>query len=216
VAGKTLTQARDRVREFVDDPNAVRWTNAQVDVSLQVALSSCLVDYATSGGERFDVEREANTSTVGLLDMSAQTPLVVRGVSVLSGAVYYQLQASSPVRRGRPDNVARAVRVYYVQEYTLTATAGDPMFAGNTWHAFDEWVCAKAARLSLVKDAERRQALDALEVELRSIALHRATSPAGPTTWPRGQDAALLPWWGLLTWQWKPSTSALYLVRRWQ
>lgn len=178
----TLAQARDVVEDHLDDASNARWTTAQIDVALQMALDQCLNDYITAGGERFDTLVSITSTTGGIVALTSYDPLVIQGVSVLWGNRYYPIQASRPEERGLADGTARTVQVRYVPRMTIPTTTshklvGTGATAYNSWDAFDHWVCVHAAMFCAIKDAELRQELMALENRLGSSVLNHARMP---------------------------------------
>lgn len=216
MAALTLAEARTIVGYHLDD-DGTRWGNTEVDFALRSALSRCLNDYVAEGGDRFDTEASATTSASdGTVDLSAQVPLAIRGVSLLTiGSFYVPLKSTRREDRLVDDKAARTLKVRLVKELSLPTTTSHPLVgsgatAANTWDAFDNWVIARAALQLAVKDAELRQEMQALEADLRGSVLGKPRTPRHrPFTGPEAELAADL------RWTWIPSTQTLHLTRVW-
>jgi hypothetical protein len=222
MANLTLTQARSRVFRLLDDPNGITGTSrynpdaafTDVDQALSFAISGCLSRYAKVG-DRFDIETTGTSdATDGTLDVSSAVPLIVKGVAVVVGSNLYRLRARDPIRRGVADLNARSLRVTYVREYVLPTTTSHPLIgagatAANSWPAFDEWVCCVAAQHLQPLDNDQRGALEATIMRAERDVFERPNVPSGHE-WPRTEcpDA-----YDAIRWQWRPSTSEIFLVR---
>lgn len=207
----TLSDARTVVRDHLDD-DGTRWSDAQVDRALQWSLSQCLNDYVGGGGERFDSLLETTTDATGLKSLSAENPMVLRGVSLKVGNRYYPLRAASLDERNRDDQVARTIQIRYVKTYALPTTATHPLVgsgatAAGSWDAFDHWICLRAAQFCTTKDAENRSELHFLE---QSMASSIMTVPKIPYGLPFPGPTRL--YGQLIKWVWKPETKALQLA----
>ena len=181
MAGLTLLQARANVRRLLDDDGSNnRYSDTAIDESLKVALSTCLSDYATSGGDAFDTEISITTvAGVGTLT----GPLVlVRTVQVAVGQSFYTLEAQLRSDRRLADLSARDLRVLVVKDYQLSSTTSHPLVgesatAANTWFAFDQWVCANGALICGITDNDKRPGLEALEARMRGSVLNKENTP---------------------------------------
>ena len=213
----TLAQARAVTLDHLDDndsedPNA-RWSNAQVDVGLALALSSCLSDYVSEGGDRFDLELSAST-TSGALDMSSYSPLYIRGMTMLYGNRYWPLEALRAEDRGIQDADTKSLQVRYVREYALPTTTTHPLVgvgatAANSWDAFDHWICIRAAIHCSIKDDDLRATLTTQEEAIRTTVLLRPKLPSAvafpkPTSYYSRSYGYF----------WQPSTKVVQICRR--
>ena len=212
----TLAEARTAVASHLDDPNNVRWSTADLDRGLATALAACLSDYASAGGDAFDVEVSASSAS-GVVDLTSSAPLLVRAVQVQdSGGAYWTLRPAMLQDRVEVDSEAtRTVKVVVVRDYTLPSTTSHPLVgngatAAPSWLAFDQWVCAEAALFCGIKDNDRRPGLQALAEKMRANVLGRINTPRSrPLRLPRHAR------WDLaqaLHYVWAPTTSRLTLI----
>lgn len=207
----TLAEARTNAAQLLDDPNSRRWSTTQVDFALQSAVSRCLQDYVGNGGERFDAEVAANTSAVdGTLALSSYTPLVIKSVTLDTGAVFVPIRASTKRDKFKADTTARSLVVLYVRDYVLPTTTshalvGNGATSANTWAAFDHWCVVRAAMQLSAKDADGRGDLQALEADLAQSCLLRTNNPVA-LEWPRRSSHGIA---DALRWTWLPSSQQL-------
>lgn len=217
----TLVQAQQVVFDHLDDDGVAatptdgsRWSVAQVNTGLGYALSSCLNEYLSSGGDRFDLELATTSSSAGLVDLSATPPLTVRGVSLIQGNRYWPLAELKPEQRGRHDDTARSIQIRYIRELALPSTTSHPLVgvgatAGRSWDAFDHWVCVRAAQFCSAKDDEARRSLDDLERKLRDSVFLKVRTPSA-TAFPR-PASYFSAWYGYF---YDPSAQAVQVCRR--
>lgn len=227
MANLTLAQARTRVFRLLDDPNGIPGTPTtsrfnpdgaftDVDQALGFAISGCLSRYSKVG-DKFDLELTGTSDAAdGTLDISSSVPLLVKGVDLVVDNSLYRILPKDPIRRGYADLTARSLRVTYVREYVLPTTTTHPLIgvgatAANSWPAFDEWVCCNAALHLQPNDNDAsRVTLSTLLARAQADVFERQGVPAG-NPWPRTEGWY---WYNDLQWQWKPSTSELFFVRR--
>jgi len=181
MAALTLAQARTLTSAFLDDPNNVRWAVAVVDVALQQALSACLNEYGSEGGDDFDEEFSITTTTAGLGTLTV--PLVLlRAVQVLTGTVYYPIVSQNRSQRVVNDTVARDLKCLGIREYAVSATSSDPLVgvaaaaAPGTWAAFERWVCLEAALVLAVQDNDQRAGLIANAERTKATVMKKANT----------------------------------------
>lgn len=226
MTGLTLTQARQQVLDHIDDELGQRYAvNAagaadftKIDVALGNALSRCLSDYATAGGDNFTEEVSTTTSaTDGTASLASQGPVDIKDVRIQSGTASFW---KVPGLRRRDiemlDTVQRNIVVAFVREYVLPTVAGQPLVgigatSANTWLGFDGWVCAKAALQINIKDDELRQSLAALEADARGSVLGRVRLPRSKD-WPMPRRMRSSPY-DNVHWTYLKTTSTLQLVR---
>ena len=190
MANLTVDDAITEIRQELDDTSTtrLRWTADQIKAKLKTALSQCLTKYADEGGDRFDLESAAFTTSAstGQVAITSITPLWVKQVAIVVDSVAYRLPRAGPIRRGRADLNARALRILYVQEYVISSTTthplvGDGAAAANSWPAFDRWVYMEAASQLAGKDMEikRIEMLREKRDEAKAAALSRPSTPGG-------------------------------------
>jgi hypothetical protein len=201
----TLAQARTVVQDHLDD-DATRWSTAQIDTGLSLGLSTCLHDYVSGGGDRFDVVASFTSTSAGLIDLSAVSPLTIRGITLQVGSRYYPITQRQIEHRSIDDAVSRTFEIRYSRILTLPVTTSHPLVgdgatSAGSWDAFDHWVCVRAAAFCSVKDAELRQELTALEQTIK-------IPSAIPFPGPPGLYG------NLLGWVWKRNTNAIQIVRK--
>ena len=209
----TLATARFTVLDHLDDDNT-RWSEAQVDRALSYALSQTLFDYASGGGDRFDVT-EALSTTAGSLSLATRVPILIRGVSLLVGQRYFPLTQRPIEDRSITDDQTRSLQVRYVRAYALPTDSTHPLVGvGATpalsWDGFDHWVCLRAAMFASTKDAELRNELVDQEARAASSVMTIAKTP---TALPF--PARLRYYSQILVWTWQRDTQTLILTRRW-
>ncbi len=221
MANLTIDDAITKVRQLLDDTSTTvpRWTDAQVKDALADSLNSCLVRYATEGGDRFDLETTATTSaTTGSASIVSVLPLLIKQVSIVIGDTTYRLPPKDRMRRGFIDLNARSLVVLYVREYALSSTTTHPLVGvgaaeANSWRAFDRWICYETAMQLTSKDVEaaRIEWIQTMASKSAAECMARATTPSGYVT-PRPEWN---PSYGDISWQMvQPAT--IYLTRtRW-
>jgi hypothetical protein len=201
------------VSDHLDDRNNTRWSTAQIDIGLSVALSQCLDDYISGGGDRFDTVTTITSDSNGAVDMSTLDPFAIRGISLLVGSRYFKIQPQILEDRNLDDKVIRTYQFRYCKTYALSTTASDPLIGvGATpalsWDVFDHWVCAKAAQFCSVKDSDRRPDITILE---RSLAGTVMTTIKVPGSQPFPSPPYVYS--QLIYWVWKRDTRTLQFVR---
>lgn len=223
MANLTLTQARTRVLRLLDDPNGITGTSrynpdgsfTDVDQALGFALSGCMSRFAP-GSDRFDLEETATSSaTTGQADLSSIPKLMIKGVAVQQGDQLFKIPEKPPIRRGLIDYNARSLVVTYVRDYAIPTTTSHPLVgvgatAAPSFPSFDEWVCVCAAQHLTPNDNDLRERLEMLAGKVEADVAFRPNTPtSGP--WPRPEPRR----WAFIDvqWQWKPSTSIVYLTR---
>jgi hypothetical protein len=192
----TLATARDSVRRLLDDNGTnQRYTTSAIDQALQDALSCGLSDYASTGGDMFDVE--VSVATVAGLATLTGPLILVRTVQVSSGNSRHTVRPMRRTDRRFVDTSVRTLLVELVKDYVLpTNTAhpfvGDGATPANSWHGFDMW-CFSHAALSLgITDNDKRPGLNDLEKRLRDAMLKRANTPSGRPL-PDSEQRSFLP-----------------------
>lgn len=204
----TTAQARQVVFDHLDD-DQTRWTEAQIDVALTTALSLCLNDYVTNGGDRFEIEVTGTSTSAGVIDLSAQKPIKINGVSVLESTRYFPISRVKLEERIIHDTQGRSVQVRLTPTIPFSATDDDPLVDGNTWDAFDQWVCARAAMFAAVKDDDLLKALSRMEAMMQNSVLTTAKIPGARRMPKRSQ------WIGsTLGWAWKAGDYEIQMCRR--
>lgn len=222
MANLTVTEAITEIRQELDDVSTTkpRWTDAQVKTKLGFALSACLVQYASDGGDRFDLEGTATTSaSTGQVSLSSLSALWVKQVAIVVGNTTYRVRPKNPIRRGYADLNARDLRILYVREYEIPSDSGHPLVgvtstAANSWPGFDRWVYMEAAVMLTSKDMEEKRiaALIARRDEAKAIALGRVPTPAGYPI-PRPEWNPIAP--QDLRWQFTQASATLSLTAEW-
>lgn len=183
----TLAQARLVVQDHLDDTptsgiDGDRWTAAQVDTGLSFALSQCLDEYVSSGGDRFDEILDTSSNTSGEVDLSTVDPIEIKGISLLQGGTYWPIKSYRLEEKNIIDTTVRTLQIRYVRKFVLPTTTthkimGNGATAANSWDAFDHWVCAKAALFCSTKDAEGRPEIKQLAEDLRFSVLSHTKVP---------------------------------------
>ncbi len=212
--GLTLAEARDVVEDFLDDASNVRWSTSQVDVALKYALSMCLNDYISAGGDRFDEVLSTTSTTSGTVDLSSYDPVKIQGMTMTVGTRQFPITEIAYEERGLEDSVARSVVLRFVRSYVLPTTTshalvGNGATAAKSWFAFDHWICIKAALYCSIKDADPRPELAALEKEARENVVFT-------TSIPKSLAFPQRPHW-YSTWigfSWKADSQKIVLSRR--
>lgn len=215
-----LSTAREIVLDHLDDTNdgsgnGDRWSSAQIDRGLEQALSQCVDEYVSSGGDRLDQLLDTTSTTSGEVDMSTIDPLDIKGVSLLEGLRYWPIKSYRLEEKNIIDTTARSLQIRYVRKFVLpTNTAhhivGVGATVGNSWLAFDNWICAKAALYCSIKDAEGRPEIKAMAEDVRySVMAHTKIPKAVP--FPT-RKPYISQWYGYVYHQ---NTKKLILVRPW-
>lgn len=170
MASMTLAEARTKVQTYLDD-DGTRWSTAQIDAELAVALSACQADYAHAGGDRFDEIVESALSS-GALNLSSYNPLKIKAVSLNSGNTWHSISAIDDEDTFYKPAGSETLRVRLTRSFTLPTTTSHPLVGigateVNNIQAFAGWVCARAAQHLKVTDDEASTALDKIELRLR-------------------------------------------------
>lgn len=171
----TLAQARTVVLDHLDDDNT-RWSTSQIDTALGTALSMCLTDYITNGGDRFEIEVDTTSTSSGVVDLSAYNPIKINGVSILESNRYFPITASKTEERVIHDNTVRTVQIRLTRTLSIPTMGTYPLVgvnstAANSWDAFDQWVCVRAAMFCAIKDDDILNACSRMEQMLRTSVL---------------------------------------------
>lgn len=217
----TLAEARTDVLERLDDEAGRRYAPssnyAKVDRALDVALSSCLDEYVSAGGDRFSEDVDVTTTAAGVADLSAYDPLHVSGVMLIpeGSTAYHPLQATDRQARGLPVTTAYDLRCVVVRRLAVPRDHSDqPLVGGSfagarSWVAFDDWVIATAAQRLGTKDDELRQAIVKDLAERRANVLSSARTPRA-LAWP---DSRRPQWatWRQLRWIYQHDQRAVTL-----
>jgi hypothetical protein len=217
MAGLTLAQARARLLDLLDDPNGVRFNTdtlyTKIDVSLQAALSMCLSEYVTAGGDAFNVEVTATTSAAGLATLTG--PLLrICTVQVSSGSgTYYTVAPLVREDRRILEQSVRSLVIEVVKDYQVPTTSSHPLVgsgvtAAASWQAFDQWVCAEAALLTAVMDNDRRQGLERMRDVFKASVMGRLNTPFSRPL-PDAEVALAWPsWWDRLGYIFTPDPTS--------
>lgn len=208
----TVAQARQVVLDHLDDNNT-RWSNAQIDVGLSVALSQCLDDYISGGGDRFDTVTSVTSDANGSVDLSTLNPFAIRGLSLLVGQRYFPIRQVQVEDRNLDDKVIRTYQLRYCKTYALSGTASDPLVgvgsvAAQSWDVFEHWICARAALFCAVKDADPRPELAMLAKQLAGTVM---TTMKIPRSLPFPSPPYVYS--QLVFWTWKRDTRTMQMVR---
>lgn len=213
----TVTTAIAVVRRLLDDAGAnQRYNDSTVFFNLQTALTMCLSDYISAGGDAFDVE--VSVSTVAGLATLTGPLLLVRGVQVSNnGTSFYTVEAQSRTDRRYIDSGVQTLRVVQVTDYRLPEDLDDPLIgidavAANSWFAFDQWVITNAALMCGIADNDKRPGLEALEKRFRDSVMARCNTPKGRPL----PDSEGMSWWHRLgyVFQADPTAPTIQLVQR--
>lgn len=215
-----LATARAIVLDHLDDTNdgagnGDRWSSTQVDRGLSFALSQCVDEYISSGGDRLDEILSTQSTAAGVVDMSTIDPLDIKGISLLAGTRYWQIKGYRVEEKNIIDDTIRDVQIRYVRKFALPSTTthkivGNGATAGNSWDAFDNWICAKAALYCSIKDAESREEIKSLAEDMRfSVMSHTKV----PTAVPFPTAKPYLSQW--IGWVYHQNAKQIILVKAW-
>ena len=191
----TLSVARAEVLNRLDDENGRRYNAAgdyaKIDRALDISLSMMLDDYMAAGGDRFDEDVDDTTETDRTLDLTAYDPAHLRGVLMTpdGDTAFYPLQAIDRKIRGLPTTTAYDLRVVLVRRMRVPSDHPDQLLVGGalqsarSWEAFDDLVCAHAARRLAIKDSEQRAGLTEDIDRLTNSVMGAARTPKA-LAWP--------------------------------
>lgn len=197
-----IEDAREQVLEFLDDESGERYaretgTNTtnyrKVDRALRGAVSSTLDDYVRRGGDRFDEELTLTTDAdTGKVEVGGDKLAHVRSIRVVSGSSSYRVMEGDKHVGGRADLVERSLIATVVRLFEVPPEPdvddllmGTVEGAARSWDAFDELVCARAAKTLGIKDLKpERQAIlrEQIAEREKSVLSHSRTPAAKP--WP--------------------------------
>lgn len=209
----TLTKARNTaLSEYLDDDNT-RWLEADVDSALQAALSQTFSEYVQSGS-RFDEVVTATSTSGGVVDLSSYDPFQVRSVGITTGSLITRLKTISPSDVQYLDSEARSVRAVIVRTPVM-GSAAQPLVsdgAGNalqTWDAFDELVCIRAAMKMSVRDGGIPRSLVEIEARFIEAVMDSPSAPRSRMPPTKGSDYA-----NWLYWYYDASAQSAQLCRK--
>lgn len=219
MAGLTLLQARTRVSDLLDDPNAVKWSSTTIDISLQAALSMCLSDAVTAGCDVFNTEIAATTSSAGLATLTGPI-LAIRAVQVNTGSgAFFSLAPVLREERCLTEQAVRTLAIEVVKDYQIPTTTSHPLVgegatASATWQAFDQWACIEAALLCGVMDNDQRRGLEKMREAYRMSVMDRINTPFSRPL--PDADSSRMSWWDRLGYIYAqhPTAPTLQLVQR--
>lgn len=175
--GMTLLEAETYIREdILDDPDARRYTDAQVQRAVKLALSETHEEYLAQGGEQFDqVISSLNPDSSGDIDLSSYDPAAIKSVMLVTGNNYFhkleptdqhdkELQVTDTslnvsVRLARVPTYPDADGEYLLQDSSNNQLV--------SWFAFEDLICVRAALRLCRKDNEIPAGLRADEERLR-------------------------------------------------
>lgn len=199
----TLLQVRTKVRSFIDEPTAIRWTDAELNTFINSSVEQVNNDLTTSGSNQFYQTSSVNCVS-GTIDISSLGVLKILNLSMNLGGVLLQVY---PVR---PKDVfltqigySGVFSLTYVAKVTSLSSDSSTVFFGNNIvsnQALDELVAVLAARKALIKDNEVRPGLESLKDELMKQCRGFADNPQWyvmpAPTWPSINRASFN--WALL------------------
>ncbi len=165
-----LSEARTRTQQVLDDVDAVRWSHAEVDVALAVALQKCCMRIASSCG-RLD-ELVTPSISNGQLALATYTPLQVKGVALNLGSTVVPVDEVTPggfISTTPYNGLATCV---IVRSPTFPASASTHFTYGaalQDYAPLDYLLCLEAAATLLVKDREAPPALQKQIADLYDI-----------------------------------------------
>lgn len=141
-------------------------------------------------------------------------PVAIKGVALMVGGRPYRLQAVAPEDRTRDCDSAKTLEIRWVKPLTIPTTTSHPLIgsgatAGNTFPAFDDWVCATAAKYLAMKDGDPMPMLESMWAEVE------ATIQSGPhipmmRRFPRPPKY----WEAQYSWMWDPSGKYIQICSR--
>lgn len=210
----TLAEARTRVQMYLDD-DGTRWTTAEIDNMLRVAVDQVIREYTAAGGNRFDISASLSSTAAGLISLASLTPVVVRGLTLVVGSRHFPISETSPEERNVLDDTIRSFMVRYVRSYPFPTNTGHPLIgdgasvAPGSWEGLEHLAMLRAAILLSTKDAEPRQELVAQEQVARDLMMVDPPTPKaarfpGPGHW----------YSGVFAWVWRPDLQSVQIVRK--
>lgn len=165
-----LSEARIRVQQILDDPDAVRWTTTEIDTALGIALQKCCMRIAASCG-RLD-ELVTPTISNGQLALATYTPLQVKGVALNLGSTVVPVDEVTPggfISTTPYNGLATCI---IVRTPTFPASASTHFTYGASLQDYaplDQLLCMEAAAMLLVKDREAPASLQKQVADLYDI-----------------------------------------------
>lgn len=168
----TLTQARNLVRQLLDDSSTdteeQRWSDSEIDLALEAGQEEVLLTLLG----RHAMKRTEVALSSGVADLSSLQILRLDAVELKTGQVYTPLDQATGMDGGDEPAIGGTVRVTYLGKPTFPASASDPLFAAGalpfSLAGIERVVCLRAAQHLLPKDADVNRALDISEASLRA------------------------------------------------
>lgn len=179
---EAITRARD---DILDDPDSDRWTDAEVKRHLEAALDDTFQEYVIAGGDMFNRQTEALSSSAGTIDTSSIPIGQIIGVAVKFGSRYYPVKPSRfRDKQYNDDSTTRNVTIEYATLPVVgSGTTTNPLVADssdnqlNSWRAFEELVVVRAAMSMAEKDGRVPTALERRERRIIGNVMLKASKP---------------------------------------
>ena len=201
----------------------------EVDLAIQMAAQECVSNYCTLGGDFFDVVMDIDTASGvfsfgSLYDPTAPTPdnqrpiapLMIRSVNLRQGTSYFNIHAIREKDVEVDMDIIQGLKIRVVFTPDFTGLAADenlrysrpvvdpyalpPGTLGQLdWPAFDQWVCAVAAKHLTPKENQANNQLDERIMMLRDSCM---TAPENPISviFPSTRNKTVIP--GALWYRW--------------
>lgn len=153
--GYTLAEARVRARtDLLDDPDGLRWTDAEMDRHLKSAHGR-VTDWFIRKGSKVFRNELSQAAVLGVVDLSAVLPSKVVRVTLNSGG-HQSIIPHVPLKnKVNTYTGTDTVSIYYDAVPAFPSADGDALIDDvNTFVALEDLIVARAIESASIKDGE--------------------------------------------------------------
>lgn len=181
----TLTQARARVRGFLDDTTSSttnqRWSDAQIDAALGTASVEALRAALAAGVDLFLISTTLTTASDGSLSLLSVKPLKITRVQIVEGDHRRDVRPciASDVRAHEPR--AETLAISFVPSPVFPAVPGDPFVFGSgvvDVPELEAFMCAIAASELKMLEGTENKGLERRKAELEKRVMNLQEVPS--------------------------------------
>jgi hypothetical protein len=199
----TLTQARTRIRNILDDADDVKWSDDEIDSSLAVALEQALEEAVAAGVSGFEITESFALNSDGYVSLLTQNPLKITNVAMLMGSTRMFV---APSRRrsmlSTATGTSGTLEITYIPKPTFPASDSDVFTYGSTFpnsNTLDQYICFLAASELKIKEGEINPGLEQRKAELSLAVRNTCSNPSTyimpySNTYPSYQNRSYFTW----------------------
>lgn len=189
----TLSEARERFGDYVEDPDNRRWTPTVRDRHLKYAHGRTLRWYARKGNADF-LRSVQLTASNGSLDLSSYNVNQIYGVSYVNGTILQRVKHVPLHQKRIVQNVSGTFNVYMSAVPTFPATDGASLVDDSgTNDDLEELIILRAVEAALVIDGEIPPHLVQMMLRLeRDVSENKGSNRSQP--FPRSAEDSVFSW----------------------